>query len=111
MHTVEMSSSEATNTFEPTFWPSNPYARQPKEDYVYGTVEETSWDGGKNHHSGGAAPGNHDSQLGNNSEREHVYGTITTHHNNHGCVLVICVIDFVRNLTVKIYCIVFGSGI
>ncbi|KAK3885012.1 hypothetical protein Pcinc_010753 [Petrolisthes cinctipes] len=87
MHTVEVSSSEATNTFEPTFWPSNPYARKPKQDYVYGTVEETSWDGGKSHHSEGAATGNdwdHDTQLSNNRDREHVYGTITTHHNNHG---------------------------
>ncbi|KAK4320079.1 hypothetical protein Pmani_009045 [Petrolisthes manimaculis] len=87
MHTVEVSSSEATNTFEPTFWPSNPYARKPKQDYVYGTVEETSWDGGKSPNSEGAATGNdwdHDTQLSNNRDREHVYGTITTHHNNHG---------------------------
>ncbi|KAK4328347.1 hypothetical protein Pmani_001244 [Petrolisthes manimaculis] len=44
IHTVEVSSSEATNTFEPTFWPFNPYDRKPKQVYVYETVEETSWD-------------------------------------------------------------------
>ncbi|KAK4318621.1 hypothetical protein Pmani_010412 [Petrolisthes manimaculis] len=62
-HTVggtlqEVSSSEATNTFEPTFWPSNPYDRKPKQVYVYETVEETSWDEGKTPNSEGTSTGN-----------------------------------------------------
>ncbi|KAK4315596.1 hypothetical protein Pmani_013185 [Petrolisthes manimaculis] len=118
-HTVggtlqEVSSSEATNTFEPTFWPSNPYDRKPKQVYVYETVEETSWDEGKTPNSEGTPTGNywhHDTQLSNNRDREYVYGTITTHHittttgvycscvryhhNNHGCVLFRCTVDLV----------------
>lgn len=43
MHTVEVTSSEATNTFDPTFWYPNTHTRTPEQEYIYGTVKHSGW--------------------------------------------------------------------
>nr|XP_045583592.1 protein madd-4-like isoform X7 [Procambarus clarkii] len=90
MHTVEVTSSEATNTFDPTFWQRNTHTHKPKQDYVYGTVRhthdwplhsekgyhrETGWD--EETHLFGTT--NHLPEKDIGEETQHTFGTITHH--------------------------------
>ncbi|KAG7154783.1 madd-4-like [Homarus americanus] len=90
MHTVEVTSSEATNTFDPTFWRSNTHTRKTEQEYVYGTVKHTDWPfhSEKGYHAesewdqeGDPVFGttNHLPEKDIDEERQHVFGTITHH--------------------------------
>ncbi|XP_045120814.1 protein madd-4-like isoform X4 [Portunus trituberculatus] len=68
MHTVEVSSSEATNTYDTPLWRSTT-----KQDYVYGTVNHGWPLTGRPHHSSTA--------KGTREERPPVYGTVNLHSN------------------------------
>ncbi|XP_069958096.1 protein madd-4-like isoform X3 [Cherax quadricarinatus] len=89
MHTVEMTSSEATNTFDPTYWHSNTHTRKPEQEYIYGTVKHSGWplhsEKGYHTHTGWDqerdlyGTTNHLPEKDIDEERQHVFGRVTHH--------------------------------
>ncbi|XP_037781320.1 protein madd-4-like isoform X3 [Penaeus monodon] len=80
IHTVEVTSGEATNIFDLNRWRGNDNSRKSDDKYVYGTITHhahNGWDRERENHFGIT---NHLSERKEtSSERPHVYGKITHH--------------------------------
>lgn len=80
IHTVEVTSGEATNIFDVNRWRGNENSRKSDDKYVYGTITHhahNGWDRERENHFGIT---NHLAERKEtSSERPHVYGKITHH--------------------------------